>query len=88
LLELGGHRFYLQDFYREAWAQNFRLHVSVDSAADWHAHVTHVLKGHDFAEARAAKPRLEPFGALVTYVWDPSGVLLDFAEWLETEPGK
>ena len=23
----------------------------------------------------------EPYGALVTYVWDPSGVLLHLAQW-------
>jgi hypothetical protein len=28
-----------------------------------------------------AAPKQEPYGACVTYVWDPSGVLLHLAQW-------
>lgn len=27
----------------------------------------------------------EPYGALVTYAWDPSGVLIDLAQWPRPE---
>ncbi len=79
-LELAGARLYLQDFYAKEWAENFMVHVVVDSAADWHAHAERVLASGEFAPARVAPPKDEPYGARVTYVWDPSGVLLHFAE--------
>jgi len=59
------------------------VHVVVDSADAWHDHAVRVLAGGDFAPARVAPPKIEPYGAKVTYVWDPSGVLLHFAEPLE-----
>ncbi|MCI5083280.1 MAG: hypothetical protein MRY78_16405, partial [Saprospiraceae bacterium] len=40
-MELGGHRFYLQKFYNKDWAENFMLHIIVDSAQEW----------YDFAKA-------------------------------------
>ena len=30
-------------------------------------------------------PKQEPYGALVTYVWDPSGILLHLAEWTDDD---
>lgn len=79
-LELAGARLYLQDYYAKEWAENFMVHVVVDSADAWHAHVARALADGDFSPARVAPPKLEPYGAKVTYVWDPSGVLLHFAE--------
>lgn len=86
-LELAGCRFYLQDHYAKDWCENSMLHVTVDDAAAWHEHVTAVLTTGDFAPARVAAPRQEPYGALVTYVWDPSGVLLHLAQPLDAPAG-
>lgn len=79
-LELGGVRFYLQDFYAKDWAENFMLYVAVDDAEAWWAHVRTVLADGAFPDARVQPPKPEAYGALVTYVWDPSGVLLHFAQ--------
>ncbi len=84
LLSLGGSQFILQDFYVKDWAENSMLTVDVVSAADWHEHVSAVLAGRDYGPARVAEPRNEGW-AVVTYVWDPSGVLLHFAQLPQAE---
>lgn len=76
LLELGGSRFYLQDHYVKDWIENSVLVVIVEDPQAWHDHVASVLADGDFGDARVAPPRVEPWGATVTYCWDPSGVLL------------
>ena len=40
-----------------------------------------MLAGGAFGDARVAEPKLEDWGATVTYVWDPCGVLLHFTEF-------
>lgn len=83
-IELAGARLYLQNFYDKAWAENFMIYVPVDDAHAWHAHVESVIDGGGFPDARVNAPREEAYGALVTYAWDPSGVLLHFAQSLST----
>ncbi|GAB5518642.1 MAG: VOC family protein [Rhodothermales bacterium] len=78
-LELAGSRFLLQDFYAKEWAENWMLYVEVDDARAWHMHAESVIAGA-FETARMQPPKQEGYGALVTYVWDPSGVLLHFAQ--------
>lgn len=78
-MELAGFRFYLQNYYQKHWANNFMLYIDVAKAADWYDHITEVLAGHNFKYARVQPPKQEPH-ALVTYAWDPSGVLLHFAQ--------
>ncbi|MGD9945239.1 MAG: VOC family protein [Burkholderiaceae bacterium] len=81
LMEAAGQRFYLQNYYAKEWAENFMLHVSVDDAHAWHEHVRAVLASDRFPGARVSAPKQEAYGARVTYVWDPSGVLIHFAQW-------
>jgi hypothetical protein len=81
-LELAGHRFMLQDHDEPQWNHNSMMTIDVTDAAAWFDHVTAVLASRDFVEARVASPKREDFGAIVTYVWDPSGVLLHFTQWL------
>lgn len=78
-IELADARLYLQKFYAKEWAENFMIYVDVKDADAWHRHVKNVLE-HEFPGARVAEPRDEDYGARVTYVWDPSGVLLHFAQ--------
>ena len=81
ILELGGHRFMLQDFYVRDWANNFMIAVVVRSAQAWFDRVAEVLSGGAFGSARVVEPKREDWGATVTYVWDPSGVLIHFTEF-------
>lgn len=81
LLEAGNQHFYLQGYYAKEWADNCMLHVTVADAQSCFRQITDVLAGGRFPDARVAQPKHEPYGALVTHVWDPSGVLLHLAQW-------
>lgn len=85
LLSLGGSQFMLQDRYVQQWADNSMLTVEVASADDWYRHVTTVLQSGEFGESRVREPQHEDW-ARVTYVWDPSGVLLHFAQFDQPGP--
>jgi hypothetical protein len=73
--------FYIQDYYIREVAENCMLHLTVADAQAWYRHVSTVLKGNRFSDARVQPPKLQPYGAVVTFVHDPSGVLLHLCEW-------
>lgn len=73
--------FYIQDYYAKEVAENCMLHATVEDAQAWHKHVASVLRGGRFADARVQPPKFQPYGALVTFVHDPSGVLLHLCQW-------
>ena len=79
-LELGGCRFYLQRYYQRQWCDNSMLHITVADAQAWYEHVSSVLDARSYGAARVDPPRDQSYGALVTFVWDPVGVLLHFAQ--------
>jgi predicted lactoylglutathione lyase len=82
-MELAGVCIFLQDFYFKKLAENFMLYINVSDAQAWYDHVASVLESGDYPSARVQEPKKETYGAYVTYVWDPSGVLLHFAEMLD-----
>ena len=73
--------FYIQDYYVQEVAENTMLHVTVDDAAAWHAHVAAALQAGDFGSARVQPPSRQPYGASVVFVHDPCGVLLHLCQW-------
>lgn len=81
LMEQANQRFYLQRYYVKEWAENSMLHMTVADARSCHTQIEELLSAGRFPGARVAPPRQEPYGALVTYVWDPAGVLLHLAQW-------
>ncbi len=78
--------FYLQDYYIKDVAENCMLHLTVGDAQAWYRHVSAVLANDPQSAARVQPPSLQPYGALVTFVHDPSGVLLHLCQWLD--PGQ
>ena len=78
--EIGGARFLLQNLYHPVWAGHFVLWVRVDDAAAWARHAESVIASGAYPGAKVEGPREESWGFRVSYVWDPSGVLLHFAE--------
>ena len=78
---LGSCGFLLQDYYVKDWANNFMFHVDVEDAHAWHTHASKVIAEGNFDYARLNEPKLMDYGPIVTHVWDPSGVLLHFAQW-------
>lgn len=81
LLQAANQRFYLQNYYAKEWADNFMLHVTVEDARACYEQVSALVASKKFPGARVEAPKQEPYGAVVTYVWDPSGVLLHLAQW-------
>jgi uncharacterized glyoxalase superfamily protein PhnB len=79
-LELGGSRALLQNYFEPGWAANFMIHIEVPDADAWARHANAVLSDGVFPGARIEGPRTEPWGYRVTYVHDPSGVLLRFSQ--------
>ena len=80
-LELANCRFYLQNYYNEGWANNFMMHITVEDAAAWYLHASSVIENGGYQSARLREPSEQPYGALVTFVWDPARVLLHFAQY-------
>lgn len=83
--ELGNCRFYLQKYYQRKWCENSMLHITVEDAEAWYRHVAGVLQKRKFGAARVKEPSQQSYGALVTFVWDPVGVLLHFAQPLDSD---
>ncbi|MDO8438852.1 MAG: hypothetical protein Q7S67_01245 [Telluria sp.] len=84
LLKSADQRFYLQRYYVKKWADNCMLHISVADAQSCYVQITGLLAGGQFPGARVSAPKQEEYGALVAYVWDPSGVLLHLVQWTKT----
>ena len=80
-LELADNRIYLQNYYNEDWANNFMMHITVDDARAWWEHASEVIEKGSHEYARTREPQEQSYGALVAFVWDPSGVLLHFAQY-------
>lgn len=80
LAQLGERYFYIQDYYLEDVALNSMLHITVEDSSAWYEHVKAVLKEQQFSAARARPPKLHPYGAIVTFVHDPTGVLLHLCQ--------
>lgn len=79
-LELSGCRFYLQKYYQRKWCDNSMLHITVEDAQAWFEHVSAVLGVRSYGAARVQSPKEQSYNSLVTFVWDPSGVLLHFSQ--------
>jgi catechol 2,3-dioxygenase-like lactoylglutathione lyase family enzyme len=74
-------RFYLNEQFPESYAKHFRLHFLVEDAQAWFEHVSAVRAADDRFSAVVVKPpQHEDYGAIVTFAYDPSGVLLDFSQ--------
>lgn len=73
--------FYIQDYYIKDVAENCMLHATVADAQAWYRHVSSVLQSKRFPDARVQPPKLQPYGAIVTFVHDPAGVLLHLCQW-------
>jgi hypothetical protein len=81
LVQLGDRYFYIQNYYLKDVALNSMLHVTVEDAQAWYVHVESALRERQFANARVQPPQRQPYGALVTFVHDPTGVLLHLCQW-------
>ena len=75
-----GYQFLLLPKNHNDYAKSLMLHFIVDSAQAWHDHFQAIKLADTFPGTKVAEPALQPWGLIITYVWDPAGVLLHFAE--------
>ena len=81
LLEIANQHFYLQRAYAKEWAENTMLHLTVVDTQSCFTQITALLATGRFGDARIAPPKQQDYGALVTHLIDPAGVLLHLAQW-------
>jgi catechol 2,3-dioxygenase-like lactoylglutathione lyase family enzyme len=74
-MHLGPFAFLLQDYYVKDWAENFMMHLLVHDLQAWWAHIASLNLADRYAVKIPAEPKLQPWGLVVGYVWDPCGVL-------------
>jgi catechol 2,3-dioxygenase-like lactoylglutathione lyase family enzyme len=70
----GGTAFLLQNFYEPGHADNFQMHLLVENADDWHAHVMASGVVERFG-AKVGEIAERPWGMRDFVLFDPSGVL-------------
>ena len=75
-----GYRFLLLPKNDNNYAHSLMLHFMVNSAQEWYEHFEEKRLAERFDGVRVTPPVLQPWGLIVSYVWDPAGVLLHFAE--------
>lgn len=78
-MHLGSYSFLLQDYYVEAWAGNFMMHVLVSDIDAWWSHIDALDLPTRYGVAPPKAPEMQSWGLKVAYVVDPSGVLWHFA---------
>jgi len=72
---LGAVSFLLQDYYVEAWANNFMMQLTVDDLDRWWTHISAIDLAGRYGVRAPTPPKLEPWGMRVVHVIDPAGVL-------------
>lgn len=78
--EIGTFRFLLQNFYEQEYANNFMMHLMVDNADDWWAHIREAGLEAKYPGIRLKPPAMQPWGLRVLYLTDPTGVLWHIAD--------
>jgi hypothetical protein len=72
--QVGGHRFFLQNYYHEGWAKNCMLNLVVQDVSAWWSHIRAAGLVEKFPGAKASEPQPHAAGVML-YLHDPSGVL-------------
>jgi len=67
--------FLLQNYYVKDWAENFMMAWGVDDLDAWHSHVLTLDLPARFAVRAPSPPERQPWGLVISYLVDPSGVL-------------
>jgi len=80
IFNAGSGGFILQRRYQEGWAENCMMQLMVDDVDAWWAHVTQLDLPKRFGIRPPQAPAVQPWGLLVLYLTDPSGILWHIAE--------
>tara|TARA_Y100001956_G_C4105202_1_gene179615 strand:+ start:471 stop:836 length:366 start_codon:yes stop_codon:yes gene_type:complete len=77
--KFGSCAFLLQDFYEPVHSENFMMHLLVEDAESWYAHISRLNLDDEFG-VRVTDLVEQPWGMLEFCLTDPSGVLWRVAE--------
>lgn len=70
-----GKSFLLQNYYQQQWAENFMMQFVVENLDAWWAHLEAQDLPGKFGVPALKPPVMQPWGLVVGYLIDPSGVL-------------
>ncbi|MEM6820431.1 MAG: VOC family protein [Verrucomicrobiota bacterium] len=73
--QVGKSRFLLQNFYAKEWAENFMIQLEVHDVQAWWQHLSNCEIETKFGGTKLEAPQKQPWGATVSFLHDPSGVL-------------
>jgi catechol 2,3-dioxygenase-like lactoylglutathione lyase family enzyme len=75
IIVLGPSSLILTRFFDKAYAENFMMQLVVPDLDRWWEHVTAARLHETFEVPPPKPPAIQPWGLMVAYVVDPSGVL-------------
>lgn len=75
ILSLGACSFILQSFTVKEHAENYMLQLLVDDLDQWWQRIEAAKLPETFGVTPPRSPQMQPWGLVVCYVFDPSGVL-------------
>jgi uncharacterized glyoxalase superfamily protein PhnB len=78
--DAGSFRFLLQPFYVKEHAENFMMHLLVEDADAWWEKIESAGLKEKYPGIMAKPPALQPWGLMVLYLSDPTGVLWHIAD--------
>lgn len=79
-LQIGDCRFLLQTFYVAGHAENFMMCLNVEDADLWWDHIQRLRLDEKYPGIMCRAPEVQPWGARVLYLSDPTGVLWHITE--------
>jgi uncharacterized glyoxalase superfamily protein PhnB len=74
-LSLGASTFILQSFFVKEHAENYMMQLVVRDIGKWWQHIQAAKLSETFGVVAPKAPQMQPWGIVVCYVVDPSGVL-------------
>lgn len=79
-LQIDGQTIILQNFYVKAHTENFMMQLVVNDASAWWERIQGLGLQEKYQLGTAKPPAMQPWGLVVLYITDPSGVLWHIAE--------
>ncbi len=79
-MRLGPFAFLLQKYDAENFANHFMMHLLVKDLDAWWSRIAALDLAARYGVRPPAAPKLQPWGLVVAYVVDPTGVLWHIAE--------
>jgi uncharacterized glyoxalase superfamily protein PhnB len=76
----GDNGFLLQNFYQKDLAENLMIQLSISDLAGWWQRHAPERVAERFGTKAPSQPALQPWGQVVGFVHDPSGVLWHLTE--------